>query len=206
MLEELNDKNADIRGLAERAVKDKNLFKEFIDGLAVKNETYRYNCSKILNIVSEDHPDLIYPYWANLVNLITSPNSLHKMCAVYLLSRIINTDKEHKFNQIFDIYFSLLNDKHISVAYYVTVAAGRIAKARPDLQTRITQKLLKFSGPGKNHVSNEMVKSAIIESFDGYYETSADKEKIMNYVKDQVVSDSPKTKKAAKAFVRKWGK
>lgn len=203
MLEELLDNKADIAEMAARAVKDKSLIAGLVEGLTVKNEDYRYNCSKTLHAIVKTHKELIYPYWDALAVLLPSPNSLHKMCALSLLSEIITEDKKKKFDAIFDVFFDQLNDTHVSVAYYTVAAAGSIAKARPELQSSITKRLLSYSSPGKNPVSNELVKAGIIESFDMFFEESQDKEKMLDYAGKQLDSASPKTRKAAKAFLKK---
>ena len=49
-----------------------------------------------------------------------------------------------------------------------------------------------------------MIKGYAIESFSQYFGEAGDKKKIMEFVRKQLNSKSPKTKKLAKEFLEKW--
>jgi hypothetical protein len=49
------------------------------------------------------------------------------------------------------------------------------------------------------------MKAYAIEALNDYFDEIADKEKIVDFVKAQLVSASPKTRKAAKIFLEKQG-
>ncbi|UCF11737.1 MAG: hypothetical protein JSW06_06710 [Thermoplasmatales archaeon] len=51
-----------------------------------------------------------------------------------------------------------------------------------------------------------MIKGFAIEALSEYFEEADDKKKIMEFVKGQLESKSPKTKTEAKEFLKKWGK
>lgn len=204
MFELLYDKNADIGAIAEQAITDKNLLKGLVDGLKVKNENYRYNCSKVLHIISKNHGELLYPYWDALAEMLKSVNSLHKMCVIHLIADMIPVDKDNRFDSIFNTYFSLLDDKSVAVAYYIAEASGKIINARPELDAKITNLLLDIDKTHHPAGRKELVKAGIIASFDTYFENYAGKSAILDFVSAQTNSESNKTKKAAKAFLKKW--
>jgi hypothetical protein len=58
VLSELSDKNADIGSIAERALKDRDLLSELLEGLKSRvstksaEETLRYNCYKVLMLIT----------------------------------------------------------------------------------------------------------------------------------------------------------
>ncbi len=206
MLEILNDKNADIEKMAERAIEDKNVISEVVDGLTVKNEGYRYNCSKVLHVIGQKQPESIYPYWDNLVALMDSKNGYHRMSAVNHLASLAAVDTENKFEKIIDKYYSLLDDQSVIVGIYVAQASGRIAQAKQGLQQTITERLLAIDKTHHLPSRKELIKASIIESFDKYIENYPGKPSIIDFVKKQIDSDSPKTRNTAKAFIKKWGK
>jgi len=49
-----------------------------------------------------------------------------------------------------------------------------------------------------------LVKGDIIEAFDEYFEEAEDKREIIEFVKEQLKCDSPKTRKIAAKFLEKW--
>lgn len=51
-----------------------------------------------------------------------------------------------------------------------------------------------------------LLKSYVIETFDDYFEETEDKGRIVRFVEDQLNSDSPKTRKTARRFLKKWEK
>ena len=54
MLPEMNDKDINIKSIAEKALQDKKLLSELLDGLKYKEETLRYNCFKVLMLISQE--------------------------------------------------------------------------------------------------------------------------------------------------------
>ena len=56
--------------------------------------------------------------------------------------------------------------------------------------------------PGKQV---ELVKAAVIESLSDFYKNAEKKHEIIGFVKKQLDSESPKTRKTAREFINKWG-
>ena len=52
----------------------------------------------------------------------------------------------------------------------------------------------------------ELVKGYAVEAFDEYFEEAENKEEILQFVREQMQSESLKTRKAAEKFLKKWGK
>ncbi len=211
MLSELNDKNADIKGIAEKALKDKNLLSELLDGLKSKinikskEETLRYNCFKVLMLISQTQSQALYPQWDHFVELLNSDNSYHKMSAVHLIASLTKADLENKFEKIFDKYYGLLDDKSMIVAMYAAGSSAQIVKAKPRLESRVTSKLLNIGGTHHAAGRKELIKASAIEAFSEYIEQAMNKDRIIEFVTKQQNSTSPKARKMAKEFLKKWG-
>jgi len=75
-------------------------------------------------------------------------------------------------------------------------------ETKPNLQTKITNRLLNIE---KTHKGKqiELIKAYTIEAFNEYFEESSDKNKILDFVEAQLESESPKTRKLAKEFLKK---
>jgi hypothetical protein len=206
MLAELNDKNANIESITGKALENRDILSELLDGLKSKVETYRYNCYKVLYSISQTRPEVLYPEWNRFAESLSSDNSYHKMAAIHLIANLTRVDTENRFEEIFDKYYSLLDDRSMVVAYYVASVSGRIVKAKPGLEKAITDKLLSIDKTHHKPGRKELIKTGVIEAFSDYFEESSDKEKITNFVKQQLNSESSKTRKTAKIFVTKWDK
>jgi hypothetical protein len=210
MMTELSDKNADIAVLAERACSDSSLLSEIVGGLRLKvntkspEETVRYNCFKVLMLITQTRGELLYHQWDNLVEFLSSDNSYHKMAAVQLLAGLAKADVENKFERIFDRYFALLDDQSVIVAIYVASNAGKIVSARPGLEVRVTRELLDIEATHHIPGRKALVIGGAIEAFGEYMPQASDRERIMEFVDRQQRSDSPKTRKLARQFLKKW--
>ncbi len=203
MLPEMYDKNADITEMAAEALADEELLLEMLDGLKNKNETLRYNCHKVLMAVSREHGEVLYPRWDYFVEMLDSRNTYHKLSAVQLLASLAVVDKDDRFDEIFDKYYDLLGGKGTILTAYVAVNSGKIAKAKPHLREQITDLLLDIDRVYRGK-QIELIKGSIIEAFGEYFEAAEDKERIREFVRNQLNSESPKTRKQAKTFIDKW--
>jgi predicted AlkP superfamily phosphohydrolase/phosphomutase len=147
----LNNKKVDIKAAAQKALKDKDFLAELLENLWSKNETLRYNSHKVLFHITEQKPQALYSKWDYFVKFLDSDNTYHKLSAVLLLANLTCVDKDNKFEKIFNKYYSLLDDKSFITAAYICEASGKIARAKPKLQTKITNKLLSID---KTHYRN----------------------------------------------------
>jgi len=185
--------------LARNAMKDKHLLAELLQNILSKNDDIRYPSFKALLLISEEHPEVLYPRWDYFAELLVSDNAYRKLIAVRLLANLTRVDTNNKFEDIFDTYYNLLNDSVI-VAGHLASNSGKIAKAKPELEPKITNKLLNIDKT--NHKHKELIKSGAIEAFSEYFDETKDKQKILDFVKKQLTSTSPKTKKTAAAFLK----
>ena len=205
MLTELKNIDADIENMAARALGDRELLSELLDGLRIKEETYRYNCHRVLMSISKTRGEVLYPAWDYLVEHLGSVNSYHKMSAVLLIARLVEVDTDNQFEDIFDRYYGLLDDRSMVVAYYVAASSARIIKAKPHLAATIVDRLLDIDKTHHPSGRKELIKTGIIESLDEIYEQYENKSRLMDFVKKQVDSESRKTSKTARAFIGRWG-
>jgi hypothetical protein len=205
MMPDLNDKNMNVETMAKEALKDGKILSELLDNLKTKNETVRYNSSKVLNLLSDKNPEVLYPQWDYFVELLSADHTYWKLSVIPLLANLTSVDTENKFDTIFEKFFELLNDRSIIPAVWVAANSGKIARAKPGLQTRITGELLNIDRTHHDPERRDLIKAGAIESFAEYYEEAADKKKILEFVRNQLECRSPKTRKMAKEFLIKWG-
>ncbi len=205
MISELLKKDISPEIFSEKIVKNPSLINQYLEGLLSKNETYRYNCFKVLNALSEKRPEILYNHWDFFIDHLRSENNYHKMSAISIIGNLTSVDKEKRFEKIFNEFYNNLKSKKTIVPIYTIKSSGKIVNFKPHLEKKITDLLLNIENI---HHGNqiELVKSAVIDSFSEFYDKSEKKEKIIIFIKKQLKSDSPKTKKAAKDFINKWGR
>jgi hypothetical protein len=201
----LNSKNIDIETIAKKAQKDDKLLAEMLENLRSKNETIRYKSHKVLYFISEQQPKVLYSKWDFFTELLNSDNTYHKLSSIQLIANLTKADTKNKFEKTFDKFYNLLDDKSFITAAYVAAASGKIAKANPKLQTKITNKLLNIDKTHHDPERKDLVKGSAIESFKEYFDQTKNKKKIIDFARKQLKSKSPKSKKIAKEFLEKFG-
>ena len=200
-MSELDNKHVNVENMAKKALKDDNLLFELVENLKSREETIRYNSFKVLLHITEVKPEVLYSSWDFLEDMLESKNTYWRSSAARLIANLTIADKKNRFEKIFDKYYDLLNDSVI-LAAGITANSGRIAKAKPKLQSKITDKLLNIDKTNQKH--KDLVKAGAIESFDEYFEEAKNKGKIIEFVKKQLYCESPKTRKKAEDFLKKW--
>jgi hypothetical protein len=204
MIPDLQNKNINPKTYAEKIIKKPELINQYLEGLLSKNETYRYNCFKVLYIFSEKNPDVLYPYWDFFENQLRSKNNYHKMSAVLIIGNLISVDIEKKFERFFDEFYGYLKSEKTITSIYIVKSSGKIASSKPHLIDKITKILLNIEKIHKGK-QIELVKAAAIESFSEFFKLIKNKKAIIDFVKNQKNSTSPKTRKIAKDFLKKYG-
>jgi hypothetical protein len=186
----------------KKAIKEEKSLPGLLEALKSRDDTERYGSFEVLLRLSERQPELLYPCWDFLAEMLDSANAYWKLIAVRLIANLTSVDTENRFEKIFDKYYNLLNDSVI-VAGHITANSGKIAWAKPKLQAEITARLLNIDKTSQKH--KDLVKAGAIDSFGEFFAESSDKEKIMEFVKQQLTGESPKTRKMAREFLKKWG-
>jgi hypothetical protein len=175
---------------------------EALEGILSKKDEIRSNSFKILMRLSEEQPEVLYTKWDYLADLLDSDNHYQRYIAINLLANLAKVDAKNKFEKIFDKYFSNIDGDRTMVAGQAALNSGKIAKAKPNLQAKITDKLLNIDNTHQGK-QIDLIKAYVLEAFNEYFEESTDKNKILDFVKAQLESKSPKTKKLAKEFLNK---
>jgi hypothetical protein len=190
--------------LSEKAMKDKELLSELLRGILSREDKTRYTSFRALMFISEKQPDLLYPHWDHLASLLDRENTHSKYIGSYLVASLTTVDRDGKFEEIFDKYYNLLNDKSIIPAAHVARNSSKIVRAKPELESKITERLLRIDKTHHRPGHRELIKSEAIAAFNRYFEAAKDKEKIVEFVRRQVKSQSPKTRRNAKEFLDRW--
>lgn len=196
----LDDKMVDVNKLAQDAFLDKNLLNKLLAGVKSRDNTTRSNSLQTILIISEKHPEFLYTRWDYFLELLRSSNNYHRYIAIYILANLTRADEEDKFGAIFDEYYGILGEDNVMNASHVALNSPVIIKNKPELQSKIIEKLLNIDNihHGKQ---KELVKAYAIEALRKIYPDAADKEEIMGFVKSQLKSSSPKTRDMAACFL-----
>jgi len=194
--------------LAQHALHNQRALQDLLDGISPKTRKsiIRESSSKAVLYLSEQHPEVLLPHWAYFVKLLKSDNGFSKYVAIHVIANLVTAGDEGRFEKSFNAFYKLLDDESVMVASHVAGVSGQIARARPLLQPKITQRLL---GITQTHFPAErqaLIISYAIPSLDEYFANSSAREqdRILAFVQQQIDSASPKTRRLAKDFIKKW--
>ncbi len=198
----------DPQAMAHHALQNRRALQDLLDGISPKTHksVIRESSSKAVLYLSEQHPEVLLPHWAYFVRLLKSDNGFSKYVAVHVIANLTTAGDDGRFEKVFNTFFNLLDDESVMVASHVAGVSGQIAGAKPRLRPKITQRLL---GIAQTHFPAErqaLIISYAIPSLDEYFADAAgrEQERILDFVKRQIDCASPRTRKLAKDFIKKW--
>ena len=202
---DFTSKQPDLEAIAQAAVSDESyreqLFAMLLPGS--KRAQARYNSYRALLLLTETNPELLLAKWDQLVEMLSNNNKDILFIAVNLVANLAVVDKQGRFEAIFDPFFNLLGDQSSVVAMHTAGVSGKIALAQPHLREQITRRLFEIDRLRSNQGNIELVKAYAIAAFDEFFAVSSEQAEILRYVSQQLTSTSPKTRKAAKEFLKK---
>jgi hypothetical protein len=106
---------------------------------------------------------------------------------------------------LFDKLYSLLDDESMITAANLIGVSAIIAKAKPELQTRITNKLLSIDRTHHGSECKNVLKGHAIVALDTYFKDSKDKKRILDFMRVELKNTRPSTRGKAEKFLKKWG-
>ena len=143
LLQNLVDKSLTKEELLQKVKKDFNLVPVVLNGTSSSKAAIRYGCAKVLMDLSEEHPEQVYPYMDDFIDLLESEYRILIWNAMAIIANLTKVDEDRKFDAIFDKYFSFIDDEYMVTVANVVGHSGKIALAKPYLIERITNELLK---------------------------------------------------------------
>ncbi len=106
---------------------------------------------------------MLFPKWDYLADLLTSDNHFHRYIAINLIANLAKVDSENRFERDFDRYFDNIAGEKTMAAGQAALNAGKIAKAKPNLQAKITEMLLRIDQIHRGKQTELMKVGAIAE-------------------------------------------
>ncbi len=212
LLQKLADKTINKATLSKMVAANFNLLPEVFNGITSTKATVRYGCASVLVELTSKYPDRLYPYFDEFVFLLDSKHRILTWNALAAIANLCCVDKEKKFDEAFDKYFSFLDNEYLVTVANVVGNAGKIAQAKTYLIPKVTEKLLRIEGlPTNPHLTEEckrVLAGTTIDSFNEFFAKldAKDKPKVLAFTSRCL--DSPRTSLKAKAeqFLKRWSR
>lgn len=190
--------------IAHLVISQPALLNELFDGLNSSKADIKFGCEKILRLISEVKPELLYPHFNFFIELLNHKNNFLKRGAIFTLSNLTNADSENMFDKIFKKYFSTIKGPTFITAANTINAASTIAKAKPELTEKIAKEILKVEkAKYESEECLNIAKGHSIESFAKFFNQIKNKKPVIEFVKKQLKNSRPAVRKKAEKFLRK---
>ena len=140
---EISKKGADAGKIASYAIKNPQCIGQLIEGVTAPKGSIRFGYEKVLWFISEERPDLVYPYFDVFRNLSVCDNSFLKWGAIMTIANLAAADSENKFDAFFDQYYAPVTGPVMVSAANIIGSSPKIVSAKPYLAQKITKEILK---------------------------------------------------------------
>ncbi len=127
--------------IVNAAIEDNEIVSLLFDLTFSLTSALKFKCTKVIRRISEQNPELIYPYFDRVIRMIRQENSFIKLDGIFIMSNLVSVDLLGKFAQIYDEYISLIKDPHMITAANVVGNSWKIVVANPKFETDVTIRL-----------------------------------------------------------------
>jgi hypothetical protein len=208
VVQQAGQRGADVSGVANSVIKQPELIAELVEALQAEKGTAKYGYEKVLRLVSERRPDLIYPHFDFFAGLLDCDNNFLKWGAIMTIANLTSVDGRGRFEEIFEQYYAPIPGPAMITAANIIGSSPRIVRAKPRLVGPITQEILKvrkakYESHGKP--SPECRNVAIghaIEAFDQFFDRIEEQDTVIRFVKLQLKNMRKQVVKRAERFLR----
>jgi hypothetical protein len=206
----LADKTLTKDGLRRRVERDFGLLPVLLEGTGSSKAAVRYGCAKVLMDLSVEHPERLYPYMGQFVELLDSKYRILTWNALAIIANLAKVDEDKKFDVVFDKYFGFLNNEYMVTVANTVGNSGKIALAKPYLIPRITGELLKVEhvavSPHLTEECKRVIAEGAVKAFDLFFDKLEEKEKkkVLAFVERQLGSSRRTLSEKAERFLEKW--
>jgi len=204
ILQQIARKDSNKEKIAEKIIKNSELLPELFAGLQAPEAIIKYGSNKVLVIISEKNPAVLYPKLDFFIMQLDSENNFLKWGAIEIIANLCRIDSTHHFENVFNKYFSPIHEHHMITAANTIKAAVKIASNKHNLTEKISEEILKVEEADYETTEcNNIVIGQAIKSLNELFPQLKTKESVFAFVKRQLKNKRPATRKKAEIFIRK---
>jgi hypothetical protein len=207
LLQQIATKGSVKEQIAKDIADDPARIAEVIEGLNSSKASIRYGCGKVLRVMSEQHPEALYPHIDTFIKLLDSDNNIMKWEGIHVIGNLACVDKDKKIDAILTRYLKPIEGPVMITAANVIGGAARIAAAKSYLAERIAKALLKVEHA--EYATAECRNVALghaLDAFEIFFDQIKNKEPVINLVTKQLDNSRNSVSKRAEKLLKKWQK
>ena len=205
LIERISIKGSDKEEIADSIADDPERIEEVLGGLSSKKAPVKFGCAKVLRIISEVHPEALYPYIDSFIKLLDSENNIMKWEGIYVIGNLACVDKAKRIDTILTRYLKPIKGPVMITAANVIGSAAKIAAAKPYLAERIAKAMLNVQHA--EYATAECRNVALghaLDAFEIFFDNIKNKQPVIDLVTKQMDNTRNSTRKRAEKLLKKW--
>jgi hypothetical protein len=205
IVEALSGRAPNLPGLAKQLAGDPKLLSAVIDALGSLSPRIRFAAAKLLRLVGERSPAVLYPHFECFVRLLRDKNSILRWNAMLTLGHLAAADNGKKLDAILDTYLAPISGKSLIDAANTIRGAATIARAKPYLADEIARAILKVGQAryATRECRNVAIGHAII-ALGEFFSSLYSQDTVLSFVRHQKKNPRRATRDQARKFLAKW--
>jgi hypothetical protein len=199
----LGTPGADPGPVAARVRREPKRIGTLLHGLESDTAPVRFGSSKVLRLVSETSPDLLYPSFEMFAAQLYSRNSFLAWDAARVVANLAKVDRAKKVDRLLDQYLAFIAGPQMIAAATVIQGAATIALAKPRLAERIVEAIL--SVQHANYDTEECRNVAIghaIHALDRMWTVIVNRGPVLAFIGAQLENPRAPTRNKAARFLK----
>lgn len=208
VFEELSKKK-ELREYAELLYRQPDLIPEFLSIIETDGTAVKYQAEKAIRLVSEERPDLLYPYFLRIAALLGSVNHFMQWGALLTLPNLLPADTQGLWAQVRAAYLPAFRSAHISEFGNAVRSFPKILAAHPEEEDVVLPLLLDLDG----HVflrrgrpspeCRDVARGLILDCFLDIYPLSRHPEQLLHFAQESRQSGRLQVQRKAARFLRR---
>jgi len=164
-----------------------------------------YHCYYVVEKASREQPALFYRYWDDIAALLSHPNSYQRDFAVEIIGNLAQVDQENRFAGLAEAYFGILNDEKFMTGNCCLKNLLKIYRYKAGQRARVMNTLLEID-LRCDYIPKQkaVLKADVLAIFDEIYFETPEQERINAFIRAEISSPSPKTRRKARELVKKY--
>ncbi len=205
LLQQIALKGSDKEEIADSIADDPERIEEVLSGLTSKKAPVKFGCAKVLRIISEVHPEALYPHIDTFIKLLDSDNNIMKWEGIYVIGNLASVDKGKKIDAILTRYLKPIKGPVMITAANVIGGAARIAAAKPYLAERIAKAMLNVQhAEYATAECRNVALGHVLDAFEIFFDNIKNKQPVIDLVTKQMDNTRNSTRKRAEKLLKKW--
>lgn len=197
-------RNVDHGRVAADVIRTPERVGDLVSALEADKAPVRFGAAKVLRIVSEREPEVLYPRIEMFIGLLDHDNRILRWNAILILGNLAAVDPRRRIDGILDRYLEPIPGPELITATNTIRGATRIAQAKPQLVDRIVDRILQVEkGRYRTAECRNVVLGHAIDALDPLLDTTTRSKRIADFVRRQLRNPRNATRKRAERFARR---